>query len=463
MRGQALAIFAISLTALMLIAALAFDTGVMLVERRDQQNAADAAAIAGARYLGMNTGLALSSATAIATANGFTNGIGSQQVTISVPPTSGPHQGLGAYIEVTIASTRPSVFGTIMGVTQWSVGARAVATQQTFAGPGEFSILALHPSQCGAMSVSGNGSVIAHGNIQVNSYCSDSALVRSGNGEIIVTVPSGACNVVGGIKDAGRKGTFDCLHNEKSHAIPDPLLGLPDPVMPALAPSMIQLEGSMDIPSGCPGSDTPATLEAPETCQFTSSYAGTTWRLFPGTYPGGLKLQGGTFYLEPGIYYIAGGGVDVTGTGTTTTSVNPGGTNGPQGGVMFFNTAIASGAKDTVASAIGRITLNGASADVSLHPLDNGSAHQDLIVYQDRRHNASGDDVTINGSDSNMHLRGLVYVPAGDVKVNGSGGTLLMDSVIASTFVVTGSTGSQIQALNNADYGLSLHAAGLVE
>ena len=44
-------LFAGGLVALLLMAALAFDVGMMLVERRDQQNAADAAALAGARYV----------------------------------------------------------------------------------------------------------------------------------------------------------------------------------------------------------------------------------------------------------------------------------------------------------------------------------------------------------------------------------------------------------------------------
>ena len=43
---------------LLLVAALAFDVGMMLVERRDEQNAADAAALAGARYVLVGRGRA---------------------------------------------------------------------------------------------------------------------------------------------------------------------------------------------------------------------------------------------------------------------------------------------------------------------------------------------------------------------------------------------------------------------
>ena len=72
-RGQALAVFALSLTALMLAAALAYDVGAMLLERRDQQNAADAAALAGVRYVLENETKARAAAIDVATANGFTD------------------------------------------------------------------------------------------------------------------------------------------------------------------------------------------------------------------------------------------------------------------------------------------------------------------------------------------------------------------------------------------------------
>src|SRR3954471_15800974 len=50
-RGQVLVLFAGAALTLFVVAALAFDTGMILVQRRDEQNAADAAALAGARYL----------------------------------------------------------------------------------------------------------------------------------------------------------------------------------------------------------------------------------------------------------------------------------------------------------------------------------------------------------------------------------------------------------------------------
>ena len=154
-RGQVLVIFALSLTALIMFAALAFDTGTLLLGRRDQQDAADAAALAGAFFLPGNAGQAQTAARSIATANGFSNG-GDVSVTVNIPPTSGPHSGQSGAVEVVIGNNRPSIFAGILGVAGWDVSARAVAVNQNGVGAG-FAMLSLDPSGCDALLVSGNG------------------------------------------------------------------------------------------------------------------------------------------------------------------------------------------------------------------------------------------------------------------------------------------------------------------
>ena len=454
MRGQALALFTICLSTLLLAVALAFDAGSMMLERRDQQNAADAAAIAAARYASTDVSKAVDVAIAVATANGFTDGVNSQTVDVHIPPTSGPFTGQAHHIEVEIGSSRPSLFAGIVGVASWPVAARAVATNGD-AIDGLFSILSLHPTLCDAMLVSGSGNLVAYGHIQVNSVCNSGALRRQGGGNIVVDVDGGACNVVGDIKDGGGQGQFDCVQNEGAPEIPDPLAGLPVPAVPALPNAMVKISGTPSTPTGCPGAATPATLAQPLLCQFTSSYAGTTWRIYPGLYPGGLKLQGGTFYFEPGIYYIGGGGLDMTGTGTTALSVDAGGTTFG-GGIMFYNTRLAN-------SAVGPVSLNGSSANIKLMPLDLGLQYDGLIIWQDRTININGDDATINGGSSEMQVRGTIYVPYGDVKVNGGSGTLIMDQIIAYTYVVHGAPGSLIKVLKEEFFRFKLLAAGLVE
>lgn len=469
--GQVLVIFALSLGVLILFAALAFDTGMMLVQRRDQQNAADAAALAGSKFLPGNAAHARTAARDIATINGFTQG-GNVTVTVNVPPTSGAHAGNTGAVEVLINDNRPSIFGGIIGVAGWTIGARAVAVNQDGAS-GEFAMLSLEPTACDALLVSGNGLVSANGNIQVNSTCSSGALRRQGGGDITVTAPGAACNVAGDIADGGGTGTLLCAQNEGAAGIPDPLSGLAAPVKPGYPADAVEVSGTKTIPAGCPGAVLPAlesTEAAPLTCQFPSSYAGTTWRLYPGYYPGGIQLQAGTFYFEPGIYWIGGGGVTMTGNGTMSLSVASGGTT-LDFGILFYNTenpafhdACAAGTATTpTVMCIQPIFLNGAQASVDFYPLHDGSIHEGLIVFQDRRFDIPGDDLVLNGSASDLQVRGTIYIPGGNVRVNGSGGTTTTDQIIARTFVANGSTGSTIRVLFDQNFVFKQTLAGLIE
>jgi hypothetical protein len=458
-RGQVLAIFALSLVAVLGAGALAFDGGLMVLERRDQQNAADAAAMAGARYVTTNHTTARSVAANVASANGFTHGSGSQVVNIEVPPTTGQFATWPNAIQVRIENTRPSIFGAVLGFLNWPVSAQATAASLDGVG-GPFSILALEPSVCEAMKVAGTGGIVANGNIQVNSSCPTAALKRQAGGTITVTASSSACNVHGGIQDGGGNGLLNCLAVEGAPVVPDPLDALPDVPAPLLPQPAVQLVGNKKIPDGCPGSASPATLGSPAMCQFQSSYKDTVWRLFPGAYPGGLKIQAGSFYLEPGIYWLGGGGLDITGNGSLIQSVDTGMTN-EGGGVLFYNTSLPG-------AAAGPISLNGASANIHLQPLDvPGSDWQStwngMIIYQDRDVAIGGDDLTVNGNDSvGMDVRGTIYLPDGDVKINGNNGDLVMDQIIAKTYVVNGNSGD-ILALRDQDKIFKFSAAGLVE
>ena len=87
-RGQALIIFTFSLVMLMGIAALSIDVGMAFREKGQQQQAADAAALAAADvlYNGGTQDAAVAAATSIATANGYTDGVHGAEVTVNIPP-----------------------------------------------------------------------------------------------------------------------------------------------------------------------------------------------------------------------------------------------------------------------------------------------------------------------------------------------------------------------------------------
>jgi hypothetical protein len=59
-------------------------------------------------------------------------------------------------------------------------------------------------------------------------------------------------------------------------------------------------------------------------------------------------------------------------------------------------------------------------------------------------------------------VRGTVYVPQGDVMLDGNGGSITLDQVIGNTFDVNGNQGS-ITALTSDEYIYPFYAAGLVE
>jgi Flp pilus assembly protein TadG len=466
-RGQVIVIFALALFTIVIVAALAFDAGQMILEKRDQQNGADAAALAGARYLINEPGQADPGARAIATENGFTNGIDNTTVQVHIPPVSGQFKALPGFVEVVISNRRPSVFGRIIGVTGWNVSARAVAAnQQGLDLP--FSMLTLHPTDCKALTVTGTGTITSNGSIQVNSECSSNAMDVGGSGTITVTADGATCNAVGGILPHGG-GTLNCVQSEDSYAIPDPLKTLAAPPVPPYPLPIEQVAGpSKARPVGCPFSSAPATATNPSTCKFNASYAGTSWRFFPGYYPGGIETSKATVYLEPGIYYIGGGGFKASNGGVY--SVDPGLTAPPHGGgILIYNTEAYEFHDECLAgtappqACIGAIVLSGGESTIGLLPLNDGSIWDGMVIFQDRYLSVEGGkDVQINGGNSLMEVAGTIYVPLGAVEVNGNAGTMILDQIIAYTFKINGG-GGNIDILYRDGVTARISGVGLVE
>ena len=460
-------IFALALVTLVLVAALAFDAGQMILEKRDQQNGADAAALAGARYLVNEPGQAAPGAREIATANGFTDGVDNTTVQVHIPPVSGQFKSVPGFVEVVISNRRPSVFGRVIGVTGWNVSARAVAAnQQGLDLP--FSMLTLHPTDCKALMVSGSGIINSNGSIQVNSDCSANAMDVGGSGIITVTADGATCNAVGGIHPHGG-GTLNCVQSEDSYAIPDPLKTRPAPPLPPYPAFIQQVAGpSKSRPVGCPGSSKPATATEPTGCEFKGSHDGTTWRFFPGYYPGGIKTGKANVLFEPGIYYIAGGGID-TANGSLN-SVAIGATAPPHGGgVLLYNTEVGQYHDQCIAgtapggACIGPIKLNGGTSSVNLLPLNDGSVWDGMVIFQDRNLSVvGGQDIQINGGSSTMEIAGTIYVPMGDVEVNGSSGHMILDQIIAYRYKVNGGGGT-IDILYRDGVTARISGVGLVE
>ena len=470
---------------LFIIAAVAFDVGVMLLARRDQQNASDAAALAGARYVltasnyggscaGAGTNAAVVAACEIALANGFDNSATAEDVFVNIPPADGAFRGVPGFVQVRIEATRAPIFGGIIGRASWKVGASAVAANQ----PGvtySFGMLALDDSACKAIHISGSGTVNSNANVQSNSTgedCGDGSNIgfsRSGTSLLNLSAPDAVCRSAGEIQDQG-SGSMTCTPEEFSFVLPDPLQDLPAPTQPALAPALVPVGHTSAVPDWCPGTTStskPFNATKTKACEVDKA-----WIFSPGLYPAGISIKGSNAiaFLLPGIYWIGGGGFSTSNNGTVI-SVASGSTAATlsscratpatctaDGGVLIYNSKLPT-------SAAGSINLGGGGGTLKLLPYDYpfGDTTIDLVIFQDRTVALGGDDVTLNGSSAQAaSVRGIIYLPAGDVKVNGSASVFTMDQVIAKTFLIDGSGGT-VNVLRETGVDVKIAAVGLVE
>jgi hypothetical protein len=113
--GQVIPLVALSLTVLMGAGGMAVDHGYWQYTQRQQQNAADSAAIGGAQSLSVpgcnNQAIAKAAAQSDAASNGFA----SSQVNVTNPPASGPYASNPCAVQVTVQGTYPKFFTRIFG------------------------------------------------------------------------------------------------------------------------------------------------------------------------------------------------------------------------------------------------------------------------------------------------------------------------------------------------------------
>src|SRR5215468_2416296 len=151
--GQVMIGVAFAMVMLAGFAGLAIDMGTIRYQRRLQQTAADAAAVAGAHEIRYNGGLGITSAALSASAaNSFSNtagavsncatpgtAVGTVCVQIVHAPgdvtlpngaviSGGPHTGNANYVEALVGVVQPTYFMKIFGLNSQFVLARAVAT-----------------------------------------------------------------------------------------------------------------------------------------------------------------------------------------------------------------------------------------------------------------------------------------------------------------------------------------------
>jgi Predicted membrane protein len=400
--GQALVTAAFAIVVLAGFAGLAIDMGALRYERRLQQTAADGAALAGASnitYSGVST-----AAQNAAAQNGFTDNnsaggcvggtVGCVSVAANRPPTSGPHSGNTQYVEVIVATVRPTYFMKVFGVNSSLVSTRAVATN-TGGGPaggnGCIYTLGTPNSVLNVQNagVGGTGNAILHA--PTCGIVDNGNLVANGNIEML----AGSIGVGGDYNPPSQQGT--CSPGVLVQGVcPAPVLNMPYsgdpfankwPTAPGLSPGTVSTSGG--VTTYTPGSYTDITV---------NSVGGTIFT--PGVY-----VITGTFKINGGMK-VCGGGTVADWNATPFCTYN--------GGVTFYIWGSGSS-----------VQINGTSTVEMFAPNSSG-----LLFYQDP---TNTNVMTLNGTNDSF-FQGAVYAPRADIEFGGTG---LFNSGASYTILVS--------------------------
>ncbi len=392
-RGQVVILVCVALFAIMGFVAMVTDLGFMQHQKNMMQTAADSAAMAAAMEL--NYGDSVTAGKTDAATNGFTNGQSSVTVAINSPPSSGPNSSKTGYIEAIVSKPEPTYFLRVLGFTSINVSARAVASE----GNGPNCIYVMDPSASPALSVNGN--------VNINSSCgllvdSSSSSGMSFTGNVTVTAPT--IGVVGGYTSGGNVTLS-----------PSPKTG------------------------GIAASDPLAYIQTPSTsgCDHTSfalngntGSSGSPYQLYPGTYCGGISVNGNAFlHFNSGTYVLSGGGF------------RPGGNTVMSGtGVTFYNTGGLGGYQ--------AITLTGNTQSNFSAPTSGPLAG--ILFFQDRSIPSSAPGSTITGNSSST-FDGAMYFPTTQVTLSGNSSVGGYGIVVADKLVVSGNStlGNNYSSLAN--------------
>jgi hypothetical protein len=416
--GQALILTALALVVLMGFAGLAIDMGVMRYDKRLQQTAADAAAIAGASNLAF--GGVTAGAQDAASRVGYTDNGGGQVsnctgaavgticVEVNNPPTTGPHQAgspgcppaPSCYVEVLVADVHPTYFMKVLGINTETITARAVAASLG-GGAGNGCLYTLSPPSSGIEGIGGSGTLNA-------STC---GIVD--NGDYEGTVPSVSADTFAVSGDSGGRSatctTLGPCPKYNTPATSDPLGYLTTPPVQAPTFGMVTTAG--------------------------------TQTLQPGTYSSITIGNNSTVTLNPGIYYIDGsGGVSFNGTATV------------QGtGVMFYFTNGAT---------INAIGGGNQVSNIQLSAPTTGS-YAGILMYQDPADTNTGSGTTKGptlGGDDNSFFKGALYFPEDQLTFfgNTTGAGFKTGIVVADSAVLKGSPIVTLQGSAGLPSGVTL-------
>lgn len=381
-RGQALIMVAVLMAAVLGLSGLVFDYGKGAWEHRQAQNAADAAALAGAFaiYNGSSESTATTKANQIAQQDGFDV---VDIPTITFFDSNGNQTSIPSSVQSVKAAVADSFATTplmhAVGVSNITVYGKATAKMQT-GGLGQCVLCLREPHNTGLNAGDGSTVTVGPGNIAVNSDCQTCAIVTSDSDSI--TAPQ--IGVVG-----GTSGSPQNFHPSPTtiSPVPDPLINVPVPTC------------ASGNPTGHPN---------------ISLSGSSSQTLGPGTYQNINLSDQAAVTLQPGVYCITGA------LNTVDTSSFSG------SGVMLFFTcgsypdaqACASGGQ-----AGGSLTFKGQSVYNVTAP--TSGTYQGLSLFYDRNNNSA---ITMNDAPTDT-FSGTIYAKSSALNV-WDRGTVSVDSLV---------------------------------
>ncbi|MGB8442269.1 MAG: pilus assembly protein TadG-related protein, partial [Candidatus Acidiferrales bacterium] len=407
--GQALVFTALALVVLLGFAGLAIDMGTLRYQKRLQQSAADAAAIAGASNLASSSGGVSAGAVAASATNGFSAGsagsgcpppapattVGSVAVAVNNPPCSGPHNGDGKYVEVYVSEVQPTYFMSIFGVNSETITARAVATNLS-GGNGGGCLYTLGPPSSSIEGVNINGNATLNG--------PSCGIVDNGNFNTkgnSLTVTAGTFGVSGDWDKSGPGGTVTCGPTQPTCPATD---------VPAATDPMLNRTTALTPPcSPCTGGGTWAAGDG------------------PGTYSS-ISIGPATVTFSPGVYVIDGSGGFSIGANATVSGT----------GVMFYFTNGA--------------TLNMAGTPTVNLTAPSSGQYAGILFYQDPN-DTVGPVITGNASST---YDGVLYFPTANVTFQGNSSIGDVAIVIADALTLSGHPTVNLQGIAGLPSGVSV-------
>jgi hypothetical protein len=379
-RGIITALVAVSLVAVLMIAALSIDGGRMVDLRRQAKAAADAAARGAAVEMldmasGTNSTVTLNTirATAfrLAADNGFNNDGATSIVTVNTPPTSGSYAGMDGYIEVIIEAHLDRGFSRLLGSNQLSVVGRSVGAG-TYA-PTKGSVLVLNRKKKNALSLGhGSSALFVDGDIAVNTTNKQPISIERGS-QIHAT------NIILSSTLDKNRGRDLLKHitgqmSTRAPATQDPFNGLPLP--------------------------TPGTDRKLSDYKTAVSSGTETYNLQPGHYTEDWNFDhSDTVNLAPGVYYLDKKRIDV------------------HDGASMYGDGV------TIYSAGNNELRFHSQGTIHLTPPTSGS-YAGISLFKDP---TSHGKITFE-KDANLDINGVIYAPSSMIRFQKTSTTLGDDS-----------------------------------